>query len=1180
MNEPHDPNRTVDVPSVPADSLDAGLAAGFGRRAEGPSSVLAGLRDSLGDLRPVLLKEAQGESAHVVKPKSDTMPPPEQTGDRYQLTGEIARGGMGAVLRGRDVDLGRDLAVKVLLEKHAHRPEVARRFIEEAQIGGQLQHPGVVPVYDIGRFGDRPFFTMKLVKGQTLASLLADRADPAQDWPRLLGIALQVCQTLAYAHAKGVVHRDLKPANIMAGAFGEVQVMDWGLAKVLAEGGVADEERSSRAYQEPQDVTTIRTARSSGTAGSLGTETEAGSLLGTPAYMPPEQAVGDVAQLDRRADVFGLGAILCEILTGRPPYVGRSYEEVRRKAANGDLADARARLGGCGADPELLALTTACLSPEAIDRPRDAQAVADALTAYLDGVQERAQAAERERAVAVARAVEERRRRRVQLALAASVLLLVTLGGAGAWWLRQARLERQQQEALYESQLREQRLERQAEQDRQRIEHDAAVERVVGHVVTLRDQAVAHPEDVSRWQGALAAAEQAEVEDDTAARDRLLPLRREITAGRDAAERDRALLDRLVEIRSAKADDGDGSRSDAAYAAAFREAGIDLTKLAPAEAAAKISARPPSVVPSLTAALDDWAAIRRGRRRNAEGAALLSRVAQLADPDAWRNELRAALDQADKAARLKALQALAKTAKFDELGPISLHLLGTGLHEAEDDHLAESVLRKAQRRHPGDVWINSELGAVLHSLGRNDEAIRFYTAARAIRPETAHALAHVLAERGDLDEAIAVFCDLVALRPDQIQHLGCLRLTLEERGQSLNVVAANVDRVVAPLREAVRLNPDDAEAHTILGRTLFIQGKLDDAIAEVRTVKRLDPNRRMDWAILEGVAVPFSPPRPGIYRLVNRYMAATRTPDEALSVLCPLQANALRDEGKLDEAIAIYREAIQLGTHYDAKAYSGFVHALKAKGQLDEEVAARREAIRLKPDDAVAHFHLGGLLQAQEDFTGALALYRRGHELGSNQPDWKYPSAQWIAQAEREAASVKRLRAVLAGEASPRDNNDRLQLARMCEERQWVAAAARLTAEALESDPKIGDNFQSRVRHQATGRAVLAGVGRGEDDPRPDEAARNRFRSQARDYFRADLRLYANKLESAKPSDRNVIVKHLEHWKVCPDLAPVRDSEMRDKLPEAERKEWQALWGEVETLLKRAQEGEKRDGKQ
>jgi hypothetical protein len=162
-----------------------GLAAAFGK-APGPP------RSSLGNLRPVLLKEADGESSLVVKPTSDAIPLREQAGDRYRFDGEIARGGMGAVLRGRDVDLGRDRAVKVLLEKYVNRPDVARRFIEEAQIGGQLQHPGVVPVYDIGRFGDRPFFTMKLVKKQTLAAILGERTDPSADRPRLLNIALQV----------------------------------------------------------------------------------------------------------------------------------------------------------------------------------------------------------------------------------------------------------------------------------------------------------------------------------------------------------------------------------------------------------------------------------------------------------------------------------------------------------------------------------------------------------------------------------------------------------------------------------------------------------------------------------------------------------------------------------------------------------------------------------------------------------------------------------------------------------------------------------------------------------------------------------------------------------------------------------------------------------------------------
>src|SRR5262249_26677864 len=163
-----------------------------------------------------------------------------------------------AILRGRDLRLGRELAVKVLLDAHRGDPSLLRRFQEEAQIGGQLQHPGVVPVYDLGRLADgSPYFTMKLVQGRTLAALLARRADPGQDRPRLLGIFLQVCQTVAYAHSKGVVHRDLKPANVMVGSFGEVLVMDWGLAKVLGERATAGAGPAPQAPAGPGAIRTV-----------------------------------------------------------------------------------------------------------------------------------------------------------------------------------------------------------------------------------------------------------------------------------------------------------------------------------------------------------------------------------------------------------------------------------------------------------------------------------------------------------------------------------------------------------------------------------------------------------------------------------------------------------------------------------------------------------------------------------------------------------------------------------------------------------------------------------------------------------------------------------------------------------------------------------------------------------
>jgi len=404
-------------------------------------AALETLAWSIGPVPPVTLRETLADSDCSTLP---LRPGPAGWGDadgmgRYELLGEIARGGMGVVFKGRDPDLGRDLAIKVLLDSHEEKADLIRRFVEEARIGGQLQHPGVAPVYELGVFADaRPYFTMKLVRGRTLAALLRDRGGPAAELPRFLAIFQQVCQTMAYAHSRGVIHRDLKPSNVMVGGFGEVQVMDWGLAKVLSKKG--DDEGGARS--DPTDGGEIHLAR----GGSAADASMAGTVLGTPAYMPPEQARGDVGAVDERADVFGLGSILCEILTGRPAYTGTAAPEAFRKALRGDTAEAAARLDASGAEADLLALARDCLAVEPADRPRDAGEVAVRVTAYLAGVQDRLRAAELARVAAETRAeeqeerrvladqlaTEERRKRRAILALAASVLLTMTLG-AGTW---------------------------------------------------------------------------------------------------------------------------------------------------------------------------------------------------------------------------------------------------------------------------------------------------------------------------------------------------------------------------------------------------------------------------------------------------------------------------------------------------------------------------------------------------------------------------------------------------------------------------------------------------------------------------------------------------------------------------------------------------------------------------
>jgi eukaryotic-like serine/threonine-protein kinase len=336
---------------------------------------------------------------------------------RIHLFGEIARGGMGAILKGRDVALGRDLAVKILLNRHRHNPVLVRRFVMEARIAGQLQHPGTVPIHELGTLDDgRPYFAMKLVKGRTLAALLKERTDPSQNRARLLGIFEQTCQTVAYAHARGIIHRDLKPANVMVGRFGEVQVMDWGLAKVLAGTDVdaAEDDGGDVAFDNARDD-----------GGDL---TNPGSVLGTWPYMAPEQARGLVAEVDRRSDVFGLGGILCEILTGGPPYIGPDSMSVRLQAMEGRPDEVSARLGGCGADSELIQLARRCLAPNPADRPANGGEVASAVAAYLSGVQERLQQERVARERQEDRAAEGRRRHRILVAATLSVSLTLALG--------------------------------------------------------------------------------------------------------------------------------------------------------------------------------------------------------------------------------------------------------------------------------------------------------------------------------------------------------------------------------------------------------------------------------------------------------------------------------------------------------------------------------------------------------------------------------------------------------------------------------------------------------------------------------------------------------------------------------------------------------------------------------
>ncbi len=363
---------------------------------------------------------------------------------RYRLTGRLGAGGMGEVWAADQTEpVPRPVAIKFLHDQYAPRSAVGARFLAEARITARLQHPGIPPVHHVGELPDgRPFLVMKLIAGRTLEVLLREQGPGSARW---LGVFEAICQAVGYAHAGGVIHRDLKPANVMVGAFGEVQVMDWGLAKVLPDC------QSEIPTAVPEDTVSSVDTHPNGDASDP--FTRPGAAMGTPGYMAPEQAKGQWGAVDRRSDVFGLGAVLCALLTGRPPYPGLA-PPARSRGGEG-TGEAPPRLDECGASPELIALCKRCLAADPADRPPDGAAVATAVADLRRATEERARQAEVDRARAEVSAAEQRKRRRLAFA-AGGVLAAVLLAGfagtaVGLVRAQQARADEALQRAAAES---------------------------------------------------------------------------------------------------------------------------------------------------------------------------------------------------------------------------------------------------------------------------------------------------------------------------------------------------------------------------------------------------------------------------------------------------------------------------------------------------------------------------------------------------------------------------------------------------------------------------------------------------------------------------------------------------------------------------------------------------------
>jgi serine/threonine-protein kinase len=836
----------------------------------------------------------------------------------YEIEGVLGRGGMGIVYRAHHLRLNRPVALKMILAGPFAAPAERERFVREAEAVAGLRHPNIVQVYDAGEFDGRPYFTMEMVDGGQLAQRIAGAPQPARDAAALVAA---VAEAVHAAHRSGIVHRDLKPTNILLTRDGTPKVMDFGLARRFDDG------------DDGGDITQM---------------TLTGAPLGTPCYMAPEQARGEKHIVGPPADVYALGAILYELLTGRPPFRAETASATLQQVVS-DIAISPARLNP-RVPRDLETICLKCLHKEPARRFDSAQALADDLHRFERGEPIKARPLRWP-----ARTVRWARRRPTAAALSVTLPLavLLALALAGRWWW----------------------------DARQRAANALAV------IDDLRE--TARLADLSSWDGARAVLNRVE---GRLAQGSAPDLRRR--ADQVAAELELGI--RLENIRmhgaSLVPEHSGQAGADREYETAFHDAQLANGQADPDEVAARIRAS--GVRRSIVAALDDWAASAKTPARQAWCLEVARRADTDADTDAdaWRDRVHDPKLWQDKAA----LAELAAAAPVKGQSRSLLVAMGRMLEHHGGD--AAPLYQRVLAEHPDDFWAHLRLGN--HLVRREpNEAIGHFRAALAVRPDALVAgnnLAIALRAAGRLDEAIAAYERTLRIHPRYAPTHNNLGLALRDKGR--------LDEAQASFERAIAINPRLVHAHLNLGNLLRRKGESAKAIECYREAARVSPEIGAPHYSIGLIMQDHG----RIEDAIENYQKAVQIEPSLFQARCNL-GRLLTDEGRLDEAIH-HLEAAVTTAPGDSLSHKHLARALQLKGLSDKALQhlfqshyLNKEylgAAQLSADTFAADPRLADDLRAGHRYRAARAAALAGCGRGEDAAALAEPQrARWRQQA-------------------------------------------------------------------------------------------------------------------------------------------------------------------------------------